>query len=619
MQCPTDEPSTPTEPHNNRSNDDRRMNGAMRRKVGTKTYPWMTAEAVLNHTPPPPAEAVKHTPPPPPPNDRRMSVRRKFSDLLKYFNPFAAIPSPPDEDEDEETPAAKRPRLHTVSTSIPTVAEDAADTDIFVDAQTYRYMADDTLTASPDDTVKVAPRDAVTVVAALLPKTRASRVRKSAHKWTPEEDAKLTAAITELGNAWVPVAALIPDRNNVQCRQRWLSVLEPIIDRATPPNKGKWTPEEDAKLTDVVTEYGDSNWFRVAARVPGRTSNQCRLRWDLSVDPTIDKTSLDPDINRGQWTVREDTKLMKQGVGETSARAGPWTTNEDSKLKNAVEKHNGKNWAATAALVAGRSAKQCYSRWHDALLHCDSRKGFWTTDEDSTLIDAVEKYNGRNWEAIAAFVPGRTAKQCCSRWHDGLHSRSDETARVGTWTSEEDAELVPDRKQNQCRQLDPNNNIGYCPWTPEEDAKLTSGVTEYGDSNWAAVAKLVPDRKHSQCHQRWNHCLDPTINTGYWTAEENTKLTDAVKQFGNNWVPVAALVPGRTNKQCRERWMKVLNPIIAQTPASKWTPEEDAKLAKAVTELGTRDWVQIAAMVPGRTNVLCRQRWIKVLDRRATA
>jgi hypothetical protein len=52
-------------------------NGVLRRKVGTKTFPWA-------------AVAVDHTPPPPPPNGRIRSVRRKFTDMLEYFNPFAA-------------------------------------------------------------------------------------------------------------------------------------------------------------------------------------------------------------------------------------------------------------------------------------------------------------------------------------------------------------------------------------------------------------------------------------------------------------------------------------------------------------------------------------------------
>jgi hypothetical protein len=528
-----------------------------------------------------------------------MSVRRKCVDLLEYFNPFAAIPPPP---QDEALPASKRPRLEASTEA------DAEDADTFFDADTYFYA--ETLPASPDDAVKVAPTDAVTVVAAFLPSTGASRSRKG--KWTPEEDAKLTATVAKTGKHWVSVAALVPDRTRKQCRNRWYEALHSKSDETSAP-RGKWTADEDSKLEDAVENHNGKNWAAIAAVVPGRTTKQCWRRWHAT--------------------------LLHCKSDETTARKGFWNTDEDSKLKDAVEKHNGKDWAAIAALVPGRTAKQCWSRWHVALLHCKSdetsaRKGFWTTDEDNTLIDAVEKHNGKNWEAIAALVPGRMAKQCWGRWHDALYCRSDETARVGTWASDEDAkptsavteygdgnwaavaELVPDRKQYQCRQLDPNINIGYCPWTPEEDAKLTSAVTEYGDSNWAAVAELVPDRKLSQCHQRWAQCLDPTINTGNWTVEENAKLTDAVKQFGNNWVPVAALVPGRTNKQCRERWIKCLDPTITQTPAGKWTPEEDAKLAKAVTELGTRDWVQVAAMVPGRTNVLCRQRWRNVLHRR---
>jgi hypothetical protein len=98
---------------------------------------------------------------------------------------------------------------------------------------------------------------------------------------------------------------------------------------------------------------------------------------------------------------------------------GKWTTDEDSTLKDAVEKHNGKNWAAIAALVPGRTRKQCVNRWHDKLRpkteKTTARLGTWEKYEDITLKDAVEKHNGKNWAAIAAFVPGRTKQQCVYR------------------------------------------------------------------------------------------------------------------------------------------------------------------------------------------------------------
>jgi hypothetical protein len=43
------------------------------------------------------------------------------------------------------------------------------------------------------------------------------------------------------------------------------------------------------------------------------------------------------------------------------------------------------------------------------------------------------------------------------------------------------------------------------------------------------------------------------------------------------------------------------------------TSEEDAKLTSAVAKIG-KDWVAVAVLVPDRTMIPCRQRWISSLD-----
>jgi hypothetical protein len=51
-----------------------------------------------------------------------------------------------------------------------------------------------------------------------------------------------------------------------------------------------------------------------------------------------------------------------------------------------------------------------------------------------------------------------------------------------------------------------------------------------------------------------------------WKPEEDAKLIEAVnKQGGRNWIAIAALVPGRTDMQCRTRWAETLEPAIDQT------------------------------------------------------
>jgi hypothetical protein len=99
---------------------------------------------------------------------------------------------------------------------------------------------------------------------------------------------------------------------------------------------------------------------------------------------------------------------------------GKWTGIEDSKLRDAVEKHGDKDWAAVALLVSGRTKIKCYNRWFEALdpsiNRTKRRTGKWPADEDSKLKTAVETHGGKDWAAIALLVPGRTKIQCHNRW-----------------------------------------------------------------------------------------------------------------------------------------------------------------------------------------------------------
>jgi hypothetical protein len=157
-------------------------------------------------------------------------------------------------------------------------------------------------------------------------------------------------------------------------------------------------------------------------------------------------------------------------------------------------------------------------------------------------------------------------------------------------------------------------------WRAEEDAKLMEAVKTHGNKavqklgkDWVAVAAMVPDRTNKQCRDRWKKSLDPANRKkpGKWSTEEDAKLKEAVKKHGKKWVEVAAMVPDRTNDQCRERWVNSLDPMNGNK--GKWSTEEDAKLTEAIQKLG-KDWVAAAAMVPGRTNARCRQRWARSLD-----
>jgi uncharacterized protein YbdZ (MbtH family) len=299
----------------------------------------------------------------------------------------------------------------------------------------------------------------------------------------------------------------------------------------------------------------------------------------------------------------DDDDTNADSVTDTQPNAGAtgcWTLEEDAKLTRAMKntckkKHGSKyntDWVSIAALVPGRTRGQCLSRWHNRLDPSIGRKGKWTAVEDSKLKDAVQTHGDKEWDEIAALVPGRTRSQCWSRWKDVLGSS------IGR---------ASERKGK---------------WTAVEDSKLKDAVHTHGDKDWGTIAALVPGRTGKQCSKRWHAVLVSSIGQvsgrkGKWTAVEDSKLKDAVHAHGDkDWGTIAALVPGRTRDQCWSRWKNAFDPSIdrANQRTGKWTVVEDNKLKDAVQAHGDKDWGAITALVPGRTKSQCSSRWKKCID-----
>jgi len=114
--------------------------------------------------------------------------------------------------------------------------------------------------------------------AAMLSRIPHTRTAKRAIKWTPEEDAALVEAVRKYGEVWTLVAAEVPTHTGApgQCNLRWNMTLRPDLVR------GKWSPEEDVELMDVLAEVDDDDvvdWCLVASKVKGRNAKQCRERF----------------------------------------------------------------------------------------------------------------------------------------------------------------------------------------------------------------------------------------------------------------------------------------------------------------------------------------------------
>ena len=153
-------------------------------------------------------------------------------------------------------------------------------------------------------------------------------------------------------------------------------------------------------------------------------------------------------------------------------------------------------------------------------------------------------------------------------------------------------------------------------WRPDEDKKLMELVQRYRGTNipWCTLSKCFRNKTSAQIAGRWEKVLNPRLVKGSWTREEDEKIVAYVKEHGEgDWARLALFLTGRTGKQCRERWKNHLDPNLAQI--QEWTPEEDSKLIELHRQYGNA-WTKIAKCFSGRTDNSVKNRWNSTLRKR---
>lgn len=94
--------------------------------------------------------------------------------------------------------------------------------------------------------------------------------KRERHPFTPDEDKKLRELVSRFGEKnWSIISGLMINRTVRQCRDRWTNSLCGNVV------KGEWTAEEDSLLLQLFNEYG-SRWKSMEKFFPGRAQYDIR-------------------------------------------------------------------------------------------------------------------------------------------------------------------------------------------------------------------------------------------------------------------------------------------------------------------------------------------------------
>lgn len=91
-------------------------------------------------------------------------------------------------------------------------------------------------------------------------------------------------------------------------------------------------------------------------------------------------------------------------------------------------------------------------------------------------------------------------------------------------------------------------------FSEEEDQQLMAQVERFGTNEWTSIAAHMPNRTSRQCRERWQNYLNPSLHINTWTSDEDARLIEIVESRGPRWKAVATLFPGRTTNHVKNRY-----------------------------------------------------------------
>lgn len=89
---------------------------------------------------------------------------------------------------------------------------------------------------------------------------------------------------------------------------------------------------------------------------------------------------------------------------------------------------------------------------------------------------------------------------------------------------------------------------------PYEDYILTNIMRMNPSLSWPSVASFLPGRTARQCRDRWVNFLNPSIQKRAWTKEDDELLLSKFIEFGQKWSKILQFFPNTSYSDLKNRF-----------------------------------------------------------------
>lgn len=107
-------------------------------------------------------------------------------------------------------------------------------------------------------------------------------------------------------------------------------------------------------------------------------------------------------------------------------------------------------------------------------------------------------------------------------------------------------------------------------FSKEEDDILQHQVAIYGARKWNQIALALPGRTSRQCRDRFMNYLNDSLTNGPWTVEEDKALEKLYIKFGPQWSLIRTYFTGRSANNIKNRW----NTHFSHKIRTYWTKKQ---------------------------------------------